>query len=494
LNRIASLLTLCAIATLRAAAAEQHGQLDASETLFAVLAAINAGGYDADLASPANHPLRAAIRKELAAKKLSVMLDLKYFIRTHRKADPTADLSQYVSFALAVKGPPDFESKFRTVDRPPDVEALDGFQEVMVRFYREANIEELWKKSQPAFDQAIERYHEPVSEAILQVNGYLRNATSGFLGRRFQIYVDLLGAPHQIQVRGYADDFFVVLTPSPEPQIEDVRNAYLSYLLDPTAIKYSDLIEKKRGLIDYVQNSRALPEIYKTDFLLLLSKSLIKAIEARLTKGRQQAIVDEALHEGYILTPYFSEQLPLYEKQQEAMRIYFPDMVNAIDLRKEERRIQNVQFAAQAHVRKAKGVAAAPPPPELSGARKTLEDAENLYDHRDLEKAKQAYNRLLQETDEQPLHASSYYGLARIAVLQRDPELAERLFQKAVESSPEPPVRAWSEVYLGRLSDAAGERAEAMKHYKEALAVEGGSAMARDAAQKGMQQSFQKKQ
>jgi tetratricopeptide (TPR) repeat protein len=492
-NRIISLLTLCAVAASRAGAAEQHGQLDASETLFAVMAAINAGGYDADLASPANHPLRAVIRKEIAARKLPVMLDLKYFIQKHRKADPTADLSQYVSFALAVKGPPDFESRFRTVDRPPDVEAMDGFQDVMVRFYREANIEELWKKSQPAFDQVIDRYHEPVSEAILQVNGYLRNQTSGFLGRRFQIYVDLLAAPNQIQARGYADDFFVVLTPSPEPQIEDVRNAYLSYLLDPTAIKYSDVIEKKRGLIDYVQNAGALPEIYKTDFLLLLSKSLIKAIEARLTKGKQQAMVDEALHEGYILTPYFAEQLPFYEKQQQSMRIYFPDMVNAIDLKKEERRIQNVQFAAQAHVRKAKGVAASPAPPELSGARKTLEDAENLYDHRDLDKAKQAYSRLLQETDEKPLHASSYYGLARIAVLQRDPELAERLFQKAVESSPEPQVRAWSEVYLGRLSDAAGERDEAMKHYKEALAVEGGSAMARDAAQKGLQHSFQKK-
>jgi tetratricopeptide (TPR) repeat protein len=493
LNRIISLLTLCAVAALQAGAAEQHGQLDASETLFAVLAAINAGGYDADLASPANHPLRATIRKELAAKKLPVMLDLKYFIQKHRKADPTADLSQYISFALAVKGPPDFESRFRTVDRPPDVEAMDGFQDVMVRFYREANIEELWKKSQPAFDQVIDRYHEPVSEAILQVNGYLRNQTSGYLGRRFQIYIDLLGAPNQIQVRGYADDFYVVLTPSPEPQVEDVRNAYLSYLLDPTAIKYSDLVEKKRGLIDYVQNAGALPEIYKTDFLLLLSKSLIKAIEARLTKGRQQAMVDEALHEGYILTPYFAEQLPLYEKQQQSMRMYFPDMVNAIDLKKEERRIQNVQFAAQPRVRKAKGVTPAPAPPELSGARKTLEDAESLYDHRDLEKAKQAYTRLLQETDEKPLHAASYYGLARIAVLQKDPELAERLFQKAVESSPEPQVRVWSEVYLGRLSDAAGERAEAMKHYQEALAVEGGSAMARDAAQKGLQQSFQKK-
>ena len=38
-----------------------------------------------------------------------------------------------------------------------------------------------------------------------------------------------------------------------------------------------------------------------------------------------------------------------------------------------------------------------------------------------LEKAKQAYGRLLQETEEKSLHASSYYGLARIAILQKDP-------------------------------------------------------------------------
>jgi len=115
-----------------------------------------------------------------------------------------------------------------------------------------------------------------------------------------------------------------------------------------------------------------------------------------------------------------------------------------------------------------------------------------LYRDRDLDKAKQAYGRLLQEPDEKSLHASSYYGLARIAILQKDPELAERLFQKALGSSPDPQVRAWVEVYLGRLSDAAGERDEAVKHYKEAVAVEGGSAAAKEAAQKGMQQSFQK--
>ena len=62
----------------------------------------------------------------------------------------------------------------------------------------------------------------------------------------------------------------------------------------------------------------------------------------------------------------------------------------------------------------------------------------------------------------------------------------------ALESSPDPFVKAWVEVYLARLADAAGDRAEAVKHYKLALAVEGGSAKAKEAAEKGMQQSFRK--
>jgi len=493
LKRSLFLFTLVLIAALRAPAAEQHGQLDASQTLFSVLAAINAGGYDTDLASAANHPLRAMIRKELASRNLSVVPELKYFVAKHKKKDPAADLGQYISFALAVKGPPDFEYKFRKVDLPPDVEGLEGFSELMVRFHREANIDELWQQAQPFFDKAIERYHEPVSQAVLEVNGYLRSVTSGAIGRRFQIFIDLLGAPNQIQVRGYADDYYIIITPSPEPQIDDIRSAYLGYLIEPSAIKYSDLIMKNQGVKDYAQTAPALPEVYKSDFLLLTTRSLIKAIESRMSRGgKRQEMVDRALLEGFVLTPFFAEQLAVYEKQQESMKMYFPEMIKAIDLKHEEQRLEKVKFASEASVRVAKTVAA-PPPPQISATEKALETAENLYRDRELGKAKQSYNALLQAPDEKSAHAAAYYGLARIAILERDPELAERLFQKALESSPQPQVRAWVEVYLARLSDAAGERAEAVNHYKQALAVEGGSAAAREAAEKGIQQSFQKK-
>jgi hypothetical protein len=79
--------------------------------------------------------------------------------------------------------------------------------------------------------------------------------------------------------------------------------------------------------------------------------------------------------------------------------------------------------------------------------------------------------------------------LARIAAIERDPETSERLFLKVLDLEPEPPVKAWSLVYLGRLSLAAQEGVQAGKYFQSALQVAGASDAARQAAQKGMQES-----
>jgi tetratricopeptide (TPR) repeat protein len=283
----------------------------------------------------------------------------------------------------------------------------------------------------------------------------------------------------------------MVLTPSPEPQVFDVRHGYLHYLLDPLSIKYADELKKRKGLGDYALPAPALEDYYKSDFLLLATECLIKAVESRLDK--KPAAVDQALSEGYILTPHFAEQLLVYEKQEQSMRLFYPEMVTSISLRKEEKRLENVQFAAQKPTRKAK-VVPAERRPELPAAYKTLEQAETeAYSNKNLEKAKQLYRRVLEQSDEKPLHARSYYGLARIAAMERDPELAEKLFQKTLECSPNPQTEAWAHVYLARLADAAGEREQAVQHYKAAAGIAGASTAAHDAAEKGLQQAFQNK-
>ena len=471
-------------------AAEPIGQLDASPSIFTVLAAVNAAGYDAEVNSASNHPLRKALRDHLAAKDLNSVFELKRFFRDHRQKDPAAELSQYISYALLINGPPDFSFRNPNLPLPPDAASLEGLSPLLAAFYKEANIEELWKQVQPYFDQAIAQYHDPVTRAILQANAYMRNPTSGFLGRRFQIFVDLLGAPNQVQTRSYADDYFVVVTPAGDLPIDDIRHAYLHYLADPLALKFSQDLKKKAALIDYAQGSPILEEQYKTDFILLATECFIKAIESRI--ARKPAMVDQALREGFVLTPAFADQLAIYEKQERAMRLYFPDMVAGIDLRREEKRLENIEFASERSVRKIQ-VEAKPKPVELTGAQKTLEEAEKAYSGRDLKRAKDTFFRLLKETSEKPLHARAYYGLARIAVLERDPELGDRLFRKVLELEPDASTKSWSLLYLGRLADSQGDREHAQEHYKAALAVEGAPDSVRQAAEKGLKEAFVKK-
>ena len=478
------------------AAPPEQGQLDGNPTLFAVMAAINAAGYSADLSSPNNSPLRDQVRAEILRKNPPSLPALKEFFENHRKrgagAD-TAELSQYISYALSVKGPPDFVFTQRDVDIPPDVVPIKSLSPLLARFYREANIQDIWQRAQPAIDREIERLHDPVADAVLHVNAYLRHVASGIDRSHFQIYVEPLAAPNQVQARSYGYEFTVVATPAPQPRAFDIRHEYLHYLLDPLSTLQQEVLDRKKILAEEAHRAPALDESFKEDFLLLTTESLIKAIEARM--DRRPEGIQQALRQGYILTPYFAEALPAYEKQEQPMKSYYPDMVMAIDLMKEEKRLADVEFDKQAAVSalvKSPAPPSPPPPMPLTGAAKTLDDAERLWgarneDATNLEKAKKLYLDILTQTAEPPLHAAAYYGLARIAALQKDPETAEQFFQKTLELQPEPQVKAWALVYLGRLSLAASDRDQAVQYFQESLKVDGASETAREAATEGLQ-------
>ena len=463
-----------------------------------MLAAINAAGYDADLASTANSPLRRMVREAIAAKNPESLDDLKHFFKQHRQRDWNAELNQYISFALVVDGPPDFHYRIPQSEIPPTAATLGGFDLVLQKFAREVNLEEMWRRSQPFYEKAIEQYHGPVSRALLESTAYLRNPTSGYLGRHFQIYIDLLGAPNQVQSRSYKDDYFVVVTPSAELQTDQIRHGYLHYLLDPLALKYSENLLRKKSMIDYAQSAPALEDGYKEDYILFATECFIKAVESRLApSSRRAALVDEALKEGFAMTPAFAEGLVVFEKQPTAMRLYFPDIVEAIDLVKEEKRLENVQFAAARTVRTVKAPAPVDAPePEMTAAEKSLAQAQDLSARHDappadLEKARELFLKSLQQTANSTLHARAYYGLARIAALRRDPDTADKLFHKVLELTPDPETKSWSYVYLGRLAWATGDadrRQTAEKYYRQALAVEAAPEAARSAAKKALEQ------
>jgi tetratricopeptide (TPR) repeat protein len=462
-----------------------HGQLDGNVSLFTVLTALNAAGYDAGLDSPSANPIRKKIRDYIAAKNLPSVGELKRFYQDH----PNLGFSQYVSYALVLQGPPKFEFVTNMKELPPDAMTIAALSQILERFWEEAGLEKLWRQVQPAYDQLIAQYNEPVSQEILRANAYLRNPTSGYLGRRFQIYLDFMGAPNQLESRSYGDDYFVVISSTPRIPIDDIRHAYLFYVLDPLSLKYSNNIALKRDLNRYAQAAPALDEWFKLDYYLLTTACLVKAVETRLSglpPAQKAAKIDQALKEGYILTPYFYESLPAYEKQEKSMRLYYPDMIAGIDMKTENDRLAAVKWSEKPAPKVIRAAVDPVPTTALHGPAKTLDEADNLYWQKQYEQARDKYSAVLKETDSTPYHAKAYYGLARIAAVNKEFELSVKLFEKTLELSPETETRSWALVYLGRLSYTGCDPQTAIEYYKKVLAMTGAPASARKAAEEGM--------
>ena len=461
-------------------------QLDANENLFYVMAAANAAGYDEGINMPDAGEVRKQVREYLAQQDIPVLPELKQYYRKHM-AKPgvqagVQDLAQYISYAFSVAGPPDFAWKGRDVEVPPDAMDLAGFTPLLIDFYRQAHLADLWQKVRPAYETELQKYHSPLINMTTVINSYLRVAAGGYLGRRFSVFIELLGEPEQIQTRNYGDDAFVIATPSDKPRMYDIRHAYLHFQLDPIMIKYGMDFKQKASLLDVVQLS-PLSEAYKKDFVLLANESLIKAVECRMDKDKTG--VDRAMRQGYILTAYFYDQLPVFEKQDQSMRFYAQELANDIDLKKEIARIATVRFDAAPLQRLGKQVTVAGP--ELTPSAKTNEQAEDLYSNKKLEPARDLFLKSLEQRGSSEEHAQAWYGLARIALQQNQPDAAVKLFEKTLGASPDAFTKAWSLVYLARLSKAAGDPARAATLYREALAVPGASERAIEAARKESQ-------
>jgi tetratricopeptide (TPR) repeat protein len=471
------------------------GQLDANPTLFVLLAAANAVGYDAGIDSPTNSPLRQIVRDRLAKQKLNSIVALRALLRDARPKDPAAELNRYIEFSILSEGPPYFKPARSDLPRPVDLASLDELPPLLEEFYKEAHLDELWRELQPQYDDLIEELGPTVRRALLESNGYLRNDTSGYLGHRFLVWVEPLGSPNQVQAFNYMDDYNVVITPFAAVPSDDIRHAYLHYLLEPIVIKYSAEIQTKVALYNYAQNAPLVAEMYsRSQFVELAAECFIKAVESRI--AHKPALVDQALREGYVLTPAFAEQLAAYENQETTMRVFFPDLVEKIDVKREQKRLASVQFVTERAVRTVHiAVPVPPPPPVLTGAAKTLDDAEKMFDEhfstdRKMTPAKDLYLRALQESDLNPMHAKAYYGLARVAMVEKDLDAAERLYHKVLELDPDPATKSWTLLYLGRLSDnMQGGRGQAQEFYKAVLAVSGVPEQVRKLAEQGLNQA-----
>lgn len=470
--------------------AQQPDQLLADVRLFTVMAAINAGGYDDGLNSEALSPVRSALREDLESLDPGMRSRLRTFYEQNRQPDPDLDLSQYISFALMCGEPPYFDLKAEVpTDLPLDVRAIRGMAGLLREFYELADIPGLWQKYQPAYDAAMLLYQESLIEAVFEINGYLRMPASSPETRGFQVHFDLLAAPGSINVRSYGGDVRVVIHSSAESRDEEIRAAYLLHQLDRLSIRFSETVARKEQLARFAMFAPALDNAYKTNFQLLVTKSLAHAIQIRMRyepEEQKQGRVAHQLRLGFILTPYFYEQLAAYEAQPQSFRRYYDDLVEGIDVRREAARIQAVEFAERAPSR-------TPAPrrivkPEVPEEDRLLAQAESLLQLNDLNRARSIYERVLTAGGRGRGQAS--YGLGRIALDEADPDLALEHFEAATEWTTDTRILAMSHIYMGRIHDILGNREFAVSHYERALASGETSPAIRRFSEEGLEHPF----
>src|SRR5215471_19483693 len=236
--------------------------VEANPQLFAVLCALHAAGFEADVPTAGVRPVRARLHAELLRQEGPATQALRAFYREHQSS---ATLSRYISFALVVGPPPQFNYLLRREELPPDVLGIDGFPEVLVNFYREAQIDRLWAQVGPEYDREIARIHEPVSQIVLTSTSYLRELLKSSSSRTFAVYVEpLVGG--KVNFRNYGDRYVIVVSPGSELPLDEIRHAFLHFLLDPLALRYRREVAAKKSLLNIAARAPQLPGEYKEDF------------------------------------------------------------------------------------------------------------------------------------------------------------------------------------------------------------------------------------
>jgi tetratricopeptide (TPR) repeat protein len=483
-------LALCAVFTLPALAQQPaRMSVETSQSLFSVMAAINVCGYDADLSQ--SLPLRRQIREEVlksakSPEAQSALRNLCAFYEDHQQDNAAHTLSNYVSLALNMADGPTLELRNKESDLPPDAIFVLGFLPLLRHFNKAADLNAIWLRHRPDYDQLVQSLHQPISDTLVSTDLYLKRNLSGYIKHEFVVYVEPLAAPSEVNSRNYGDDYYVVLAPTGAGavRLDQVRHTYLHYILDAKALSRATTLERLSPLLDSVRPA-PLEESYRFDMGMLLTESLIKAIEARQLGGRKgpnkpkEQLAWESTRQGFILTSYFYAKLVTFEGDEVGFDQSYADWLHDINVEEQQKFAATIPFLKSST-------------PELvhkSQHKEMLVDlAERALASGNFEGAQNYAQQAMQKHEDDAGRA--LFVLARVAVAGGKLDDAQSYFERAASASSDIKIRGWSHVYLGRILDMQEHRQEAVEHYRAALDA-GGSPELKAAAEKGLQQAYQ---
>jgi len=473
--------------------------VDGSEAMFTTMCALLAAGFESNISSDNWTAFRAQMRERLRQQQGPAVEALREFYRQHELRDPGATLSRYLWFGL-VSGPaPAFQPVLRRDELPPEVIALEGFSEILSSYYQEQKIGQLWRQVQPIYNREVERLHDPVSQIVFVTSGYLREILDPSAPRSFAIVVEPL-VGRITNVRNFGDHYALVLSGGEEIPTDVIRHAFLHFLLDPLPLMYPHVMAVKRPLFEKAAAAPRLTPELKDDYASYFAECTVRAVELKLKRispGEREAAMSRDDEDGYVLVKPLFSALPKFENSEPSMKLFFPDLVRAIDTGAEAKRLVSVKFApaemansedeaANEEVARRRNAAptTVPNDAEIITA---LTEGERRIAEKNPRAAEASFQKVLTKYPDQ---ARAWYGIGLVALLDHDAARAKQVFGRLTTgehaANKDPMVLAWSHVYLARIYDDEGNPQVVKAEYESALAVEGAPQQAKQAAQKGL--------
>lgn len=299
--------------------------IQADERLFTLMAALNAADYDDENNDKGMHPVRQAVRAELARKTLPSLERLRPYMQMCRQIHE----SNCVHWILQRDAPPTFarQAEGWWVNAPALL--FNGFDVALRDFYVEADLAVLWRKHKPAYDAEAARYQALLDPALQTTFAYLKVEPAK--DASIVLLPNLLDAYWRGYGPSIAKTSYIINGPAEDPNIGLLQHEAMHPIINP-------LVDANLGVIDRAQADQLwvslkprVPQSYQT-WDTVIKECVIRAIQVRLLapERRERAIVREE-QAGMLLVRPLTEQLADYEKSDRTISEYMPKLLQTLN-------------------------------------------------------------------------------------------------------------------------------------------------------------------
>ncbi len=460
--------------------ADVNTNIGVDKRSIVMMAALNVAGYDYE---PGNRPL-SAMRRQVREDLKNTNPDLVRRLRNHflqhsgSKKDAAA-VAPYLSLALSMTEPPAFTIDVPVDRLPEDVRAITDFALLLEEFYGATGFSKLLPKYIAEYTKTAETYPQAAGVSLGAVLVYLHTEPILELPplytarrvqskdkksieppleipnrvRQFVIIPDLLNATGAANLRVVRDNYFLLLGPTTEPNVEAIRRSFISFVLDPLTERQIKEVAAIRGKLKDLMESRKERldrEYAERSAYFLITDSLARATDARMDvlgmATRRQSSEDEAIYDlslgydrGAVLVYHFYDQMKAFEAVGVNVRDYSSSLLGNIDFDRESKRLDEfAQRLTRIKQLRTEATLAPAPPATISNADEKLVarivEADQMIKARKYDDAKAVLEAALRE---KPNNARVLYGLADVtskrATTLDDSDRVEEALYAAIE-------------------------------------------------------------